>query len=257
MPPSTPIPDAAAREAADLDVLLAAAVHRAGTLPAARPVLGIVRGWTRHDRERARLLCAGLAEQGVRSIELSPVAEAGERDGRGRGVRRPTADPLRRPRADLLVHAGGSQPEQAMRAAALWGLPLLVDRPAGRPDGEPDASGAHRGPVVGLHFGDGGFGVAVRDAVLVSTQPHPGDVRLLLDNEKITAPGDRPLRITLTGQGLLEARGDSFGLRRVRRLRFERAWGEYRLEVDGMPSRDVRAPLRIEALPGRLRLLYP
>lgn len=247
---STSSPDAgSARDSPDMERLLAAAVRLAGTLRAARPTLAVVRGWNRGDRERARLLCARLAEQGIRSTELSPVPEAGERRGPGRGIRRPAVD--------LLVHAGGPQPEQAMRAAALWQLPLLIERPAGGAGGELNAFGAHRSPVIGIHLSDGGFGVAVRETVLVSLQPHPGNARLILDNEKITAPGDQPLRITLTDQGLLQARGDSFGPRRIRRLRFERAWGAYRLDVDGAPARDVRAPLRIEALPGRLHLLHP
>ncbi|MEU0216366.1 hypothetical protein ABZ281_15095 [Streptomyces sp. NPDC006265] len=144
-----------------------------------------------------------------------------------------------------------------MRAAALWQLPLLIDRPVGRSGGELNTFGAHRSPIIGIHLSDGGFGVAVRETTLVSLQPHPGNARLILGNEKITAPGDLPLRITLTEQGLLEARGDSFGRRRTRRLRFERAWGAYRLDVDGAPARDVRAPLRIEALLGRLHMLHP
>ncbi|MGC9544391.1 hypothetical protein [Streptomyces sp. UG1] len=247
---STSPPDAGSpRGAADVERLAAAAVHLAGTLPTARPTLAVVRGWNRGDRERARLLCARLTEEGVRSTELSPVPEAGARGGPERGVRRPAVD--------LLVHAGGPQPEQAMRAAALWRLPLLVERRAGRSGGEPNAFGTHRSPVIGIHFSDGGFGVAVREASLVSPQPHPGNARFILDNEKITAPGDQPLRITLTDQGLLEARGGSFGRRLIRRLRFERAWGAYRLDVDGAPARDVRAPLRIEVLPGRLHLLHP
>ncbi|MEU5363909.1 hypothetical protein ABZ354_10530 [Streptomyces sp. NPDC005925] len=249
MPPSTSSPDAATRVAPETDDLLDAALRHVGTLRAARPTLGIVRGWSRGERERARQLRIGLDERHVRSTELNPVAEAGRRDGRGRGPRPPV---------DLLVYAGGSQPEQAMRAAALWDLPLLLDRPAGRRSGsDPDTADTHRRAVAGIHLADGGFAVAVREAVLVSLQPHPGHARLILDNEKITAPGDRPLCLTLTDEGLLEARGDSFGLRRIRRLRFERAWGAYRLEVDGVPSRDVRAPLRIEALPGRLHLLHP
>lgn len=243
-------PDAgSARDAPDVERLLAAAVRLAGTLPAARPTLAIVRGWSRGDRERAQQLRVRLAEQGVRSTELSPVPEAGERGGPDRGIRRPAVE--------LLVHAGGPQPEQAMRAAALWQLPLLVERPEGWSGGEPNAFGAHRSPAIGIHLSGGGFGVAVRETILVSLQPHPGNARLILDNEKITAPGDQPLRITLTDQGLLEARGDSFGRRRIRRLRFERAWGAYRLDVDGAPARDVRAPLRMEALPGRLHLLHP
>lgn len=247
---STSSPGAgSARDAPDVERLLAAAVRLAGELPTARPTLGIVRGWNRLDRERARLLHARLAEQGVCSTELSAVPEAGERDGAQRGSRRPAVD--------LLVHAGGLQSQQAMRAAALWRLPLLVERPEGQAGGEPNAFGAHRRTVVGIHLADGGFAVAVREAILVSLQPHPGNARLILDNEKITAPGGRPLRVGVTGQGLLEARGDSFGMRRVRRLRFERAWGAYRLDVDGAPARDVRAPLRLEAEPGRLHLLHP
>ena len=247
---STSSPDAGSDgDAPETEHLLAAAVRLAGTFPAARPTLAIVRGWNRGDRERARLLRAHLAEQGIRSTELSPIPEAGERGGPDRGIRRPAVD--------LLVYAGGPQPEQAMRAAALWRLPLLVERPEGRSGGELNAFGAHRSPVIGIHLSDGGFGVAVRETLLVSLQPHPGNARLILDNEKITAPGDQPLCITLTEQGLLEARGDSFGRRHIRRLRFERAWGAYRLDVDGAPARDVRAPLRIEALPGRLHLLHP
>lgn len=250
MPPSTSSSGAATRVAPETDHLLDAALRHVGTLRAARPVVGIVRGWSREDRERARRLRLGLDERDVRSTELSPVAETCRRDARGRGPRRPAAD--------LLVYAGGPQPEQAMRAAALWGLPLLVDHPAGRlgVDG-PHTPATHRRAVAGIHLADGGFAVAVRETVLVSLQPQPGEARLILDNEKITAPGDQPLRLALTDEGLLEARGDSFGLRRIRRLRFERAWGSYRMEVDGVPSRDVRAPLRIEALPGRLHLLHP
>ncbi|MBV7697321.1 hypothetical protein [Streptomyces sp. TRM70350] len=247
---STSPPDAgSARDAPETERLVAAAVRLAGTLPATRPTLAVVRGWNRGDRERARLLRARLAEHGIRTTELSPAPEAGERGGQDRGIRGPAVD--------LLVHAGGPQPEQAMRAAALWQLPLLIDRPAGRSGGELNAFAGHRSPVIGIHLPAGGFGVAVREIVLVSLQPHPGNARLILDNEKITAPGDRPLRITLTDQGLLEARGHSFGRRRIRRLRFERAWGTYRLDVDGAPARDVRAPLRIEALSGRLHLLHP
>ncbi|MEU2915677.1 hypothetical protein ACFYM3_40575 [Streptomyces massasporeus] len=249
---STSSPDAgSARDAPDVERLLTAAVRLAGTLPTARPTLAVVRGWHRGDRERARLLRARLAEQGMSCTELSPVPEAAERGRQGRGARRPAVD--------LLVHTGGPQPEPAMRAAALWQLPLLVERPAGWSGGELNSLGAHRSPVIGIQLFDVGFGfgVAVRETVLVSLQSHPGNARLILDNEKITAPGDRPLRITLTDQGLLEARGDSFGMRRIRRLRFERAWGAYRLDVDGAPARDVRAPVRIEALPGRLHLLHP
>ncbi|MCC9706593.1 hypothetical protein E4N62_15740 [Streptomyces sp. MNU76] len=250
MPPSTSSPDAgSARDAPDVERLLDAAVRLAASLPAARPVLGVVRGWNRGDRERAGLLCARLAEQGVRSTELSPIPEAGEREGAHRGVRGPAVD--------LLVHAGGPQAQQAMRAAALWRLPLLVERPEGQAGGELNAFGAHRRAVVGIHPAEGGFTVAVHEAALVSLQPHPGNARLILDNEKITAPGGQPLRVGVTDQGLLEARGDSFGIRRIRRLRFERAWGTYRLDVDGVPARDVRAPLRLEAEPSRLHLLHP
>ncbi|MGW0500533.1 hypothetical protein ACWD0Z_35420 [Streptomyces sp. NPDC003007] len=244
-PPGT----GSATDGPETERFLAAAVRLAGTLPAVRPTLAIVRSWDRGGRERALLLRTRLAEHGIRSTELSPIPEAGERGGPDRGVRRPAVD--------LLVHAGGPHPEQAMRAAALWQLPLLIDRPEGRSGGELNAFGAHRSPVIGIHLPDGGFGVAVRETILVSLQPHPGNARLILGNEKITAPGDLPLRITLAEEGLLEARGDSFGRRLIRRLRFERAWGAYRLDVDGAPAREVRAPLRIEALPGRLHLLHP
>ncbi|HET9380871.1 MAG TPA: hypothetical protein VFP69_08585 [Streptomyces sp.] len=250
MPPSTSPTDAATRGTPEAAPLLDAALRRAATLSAARPTLGLVRGWSRDERERARQLRLGLGRHRVRVTELSPVAEAGVRDSRGRV--------LRRPPVDLLVYAGGGRPEQAMRAAALWGLPLLLDHPDHPPgDAEPHAPAAGHRPVAGIHLGHGRFAVAVRETVLVSLHPRPGQARLILDNEKITAPGDRPLRLALTDGGLLEARGDSFGLRRIRRLRFERAWGTYRLEVDGVSSRDVRAPLRIEALPDRLHLLHP
>ncbi|MBT2415047.1 hypothetical protein J7I94_31670 [Streptomyces sp. ISL-12] len=190
-----------------------------------------------------------MNEHGIRSMELSPVPEAGERDA---GHRSPA-----RPRVELLVHAGGPQPEQAMRAAALWRIPLLMEPQEGAPGGEPNSFRGHRRPVIGIHLADGDFVVAVRENALVALQPHPGNARLILDNEKILAPGEQPLGIRLTGEGQLEVRGDAFGLRRVRRLRFERAWGAYRLDIDGTPSRDVRAPLRMEAQPGRLHLLHP
>ncbi|MGW0734777.1 hypothetical protein [Streptomyces sp. NPDC002851] len=40
-------------------------------------------------------------------------------------------------------------------------------------------------------------------------------------------------------------------------MRYERPWGICRLDVDGTPAHDVRAPLRLEALPGCLHLLHP
>ncbi len=65
------------------------------------------------------------------------------------------------------------------------------------------------------------------------------------------------LRIDLTTDGTLEVHGDTFTARRVRRLRYERPWGVCRLDIDGAPTRDVRAPLRLEPMPGRLHLLHP
>ncbi|MGA5148203.1 hypothetical protein ACPCSF_24665 [Streptomyces griseoincarnatus] len=144
-----------------------------------------------------------------------------------------------------------------MRAAALWRIPLLMERREGAPGGELNIFRAHRRPVIGVHLAEGNFAVGVRETALVALQPHPGNVRLILDNEKIIAPGEQPLHVRLTGEGQLDVRGHTFGLRRVRRLRFERAWGTYRLDIDGAPSRDVHAPLRLEAQPGRLHLLHP
>ncbi|WP_440558218.1 hypothetical protein ACSP97_17415 [Streptomyces sp. SCPE 10] len=249
MPHSTsPLDAVPARETPGVPRLLFAAVRLAGALPATRSTLGVVRGRHQSDRQRAGALRARLAERGVHSTELSPLPEPGERGGTyGLPVRG----------VGLLLHTPGVRPEQAMRAAALWRLPLLTERPEGAAGGEPGALGGRRSAVIGIHLADRGYELALHRVGLVSLRPDPGPARLILDNEKITMPGGRPLCVTVTGSGLLEVRGDSFGMRRVRRLRFERAAGGHRLDLDGTPVREVRAPLRMAAEPGRLHLLYP
>ncbi|MCC9710658.1 hypothetical protein E4N62_38725 [Streptomyces sp. MNU76] len=229
--------------------LVTAAARITRSLPAARPVLGILRGFSRADRDRARILRSRLAERGIQAADLSLVPEAGDRE--------PGRATVPRPRVDVLLYAGGPQPEHAMKAAALWRLPLLIERQDGEEGGELNSLGGHRRAVLGIHLSGGAFAIAAREAVIASLQPQPGRVRLILDNEKITAPGDQPLCVTLTVEDLLRVSGDAFGSRQVRRLRFERAWGAYRLDIDGIPAHDVHAPLRIEALPGRLHLLHP
>jgi hypothetical protein len=244
-------PPSPAKAAVDPEAerLVAAAVRIARALPAARPVLGVLRGFSGGDRDRARILCSRLTERGVHAADLSLVPDAGDRE--------PGRAAVPRPLVDVLVYAGGPQPERAMKAAALWRLPLLIERQDGWEGGELNSLGGHRRAVLGIHLSGGAFDVAAREAVIVSLQPQPGRVRLILDNEKITTPGDQPLHVTLTGGGLLRVGGDAFGFRQVRRLRFERAWGVYRLDIDGTPAHDVHAPLRIETLPGRLHLLHP
>ncbi|MDK1342065.1 hypothetical protein QNO09_01775 [Streptomyces sp. 378] len=240
---------AEARVDIEAECLVTAAARIVGSLPAARPVLGVLRGFSRADRDRARSLRNRLAERGIHAADLSLVPDAGDRE--------PGRVPVPRPRADVLLYAGGPQPEHAMRAAALWHLPLLIERQEGEEGGELNSLGGHRRAVLGVHLSGGAFDIAARESVIASLQPQPGRVRLILDNEKITAPGDQPLRVTLTDKDLLRVSGNAFGSRQVRRLRFERAWGAYRLDIDGTPAHDVHAPLRIEALPGRLHLLHP
>ncbi|MFP8905008.1 hypothetical protein [Streptomyces atacamensis] len=144
-----------------------------------------------------------------------------------------------------------------MRAAALWNLPLLTeDRGDGR-DAALNPPGIRRHTVIGFRLRDGAFGIAVREACITSTRPDPGSARLILDNEKIIAPGGRSLTITPMKGGVMAVASGAFAVRHVRRMRFERAWGTYRLNIDGKPAHDFRAPLRAEALPGRLRLLHP
>lgn len=162
-----------------------------------------MRGWNRTDRERARALRERLSHHAVDTVELSPVPEAEERHR--------TPGGRRRPRVDLLVHAGGSQGEQARRAAALWRLPLLIEREDGDGEGGLNAFGAHRRAAIGVRLTGGGFDVAVREVTLVSLQPQAGHAHLILDNEKVTAPADRPLTAGLTPDGMLEVRGDTFG----------------------------------------------
>ncbi|OIK27958.1 hypothetical protein [Streptomyces malaysiense] len=233
-----------ARHVMCVDRLLTAAVRLSATLPATRSTLGVVRGRHGSERERAAALRTRLAERGVSSAELSPAPEPGERGGAQYGLP---------PRSvGLLVHTPGLRPEQAMRAAALWRLPLLIDRP----DGTTGAGACHK-DVIGIHLADRGYELALLQADLVSLNADPGPIRLILDNEKITMPDGRRLGVRATGSGLLEVRGESFGMRRVRRLRFERAWGAHRLDVDGVPVREVRAPLRMEADPGRLHMVRP
>ncbi|MEV8312162.1 hypothetical protein AB0P36_33880 [Streptomyces flavidovirens] len=229
--------------------LLAAAVRLTRELSTARPVLGILRGWGRADRERARALREHLSHQGIRGMELSPVPEAGERHRSPQG--------RQRPRVHLLVHVGGSQYTQALRAAALWNLPLLIEPPLHEEPGTLTVHSGHRRPVIGVHLPGDALDIAVQHAAITSLQPHPGSAYLLLDNEKLTAPADRPLDISLKADGTLQVDSDAFGTRRVRRLRYERPWGVYRLDIDGTPAHDVRAPLRIEPMPDRLHLLHP
>ncbi|MEW2623935.1 hypothetical protein [Streptomyces sp. NPDC048106] len=238
MPPSTSPPTA--RRTPGAERLLAAAVRLAGGLPVTRATLGVVRGRHQGDRDRAGALRARLAELGVLSTELSPVSEPGERGGSHHGLPPRTVG--------LLVHTPGVRPEQAMRAAALWRLPLLIEWPEG-------VAGALHKDVIGIHLAGRGYELALQRVDLVSLHADPGPIRLILDNEKITMPGGRRLSVVAGGSGLLEVRGDSFGVRRVRRLRFERAWGAHRLDVDGVPVREVRAPLRMETDPGRLHLV--
>ncbi|QHC30484.1 hypothetical protein [Streptomyces sp. HF10] len=231
-----------ARHITGVDRLLTAAVRLSGTLPATRSTLGVVRGRHRSEHERTAALRARLSERGLVSVELSPAPEPGERAGAQHGLPpRPVG---------LLVHTPGVRPEQAMRAAALWRLPLLIDRP----DGVAGA-GACQQDVIGIHLAGRGYELALRQVDLIALHAEPGPIRLILDNEKITMPDGRRLSVTTTGSGLLEVRGEPFGTRRVRRLRFERAWGTHRLDVDGIPVREVRAPLRMEADPGRLHMV--
>ncbi|MBT2366133.1 hypothetical protein J7E88_12645 [Streptomyces sp. ISL-10] len=250
MPPRTPSSSGADRTDSDTgqERLLSAAVRLAGELPTARR-LGILRGWGRTDRDRARLLRERLAHHGIHCIELSAVPEAGERHRGPQG--------RQRPRVGLLLHADRSQYDQALRAAALWDLPLLIERPSREEPGALTSFGAHRRPVIGVHLPGGALDIAVRQATITCLQPHPGSAYLLLDNEKLTAPAARPLQVGLTADGTLEVRSDAFATRRVRRLRYERPWGVYRLDIDGTPAHDVRAPLRLEPMPGRLHLLHP
>ncbi|MEW2636424.1 hypothetical protein AB0903_33510 [Streptomyces sp. NPDC048389] len=229
--------------------LLNAAIRLARELGPTRPVLGILRGWGRADRVRARALRERLSHQGIRGVELSPVPEAGERH------RAPQE--RRRPRVHLLVHASGSQYTRALRAAALWNLPLLIEPPQHEKPGVLTVHSGHRRPVIGVHLPGAALDIAVRHATITSLQSHPGSASLLLDNEKLAAPADRPLSVTLKTDGSLQVDSDAFGTRRVRRLRYERPWGVCRLDIDGTPAHDVRAPLRFESMPGRLHLLHP
>lgn len=223
-------------------------MHLAHELRGSRPLLGILRGWSRTDRDRARVLREGLALQGVHAVELSAVPEAGERH------RVPQSRQHRR--LDLLVRAAGSY-DQALRAAALWDLPLLIERPSHEPTNDAVTRfGAHRRAVIGVHLPGDALDIAVRQLTITCPQPHPGSAYLLLDNEKVATPADRPLHIDLTADGVLRVHSDAFARRRVRRMRYERPCIR-RLDVDGTPAHDVRAPLRLEPMPGRLHLLHP
>ncbi|MEU0084675.1 hypothetical protein [Streptomyces sp. NPDC006274] len=254
MPSRTPPPTSGV-ESRDSDSgaerLVSAAVRLAEELPAGRRVLGVLRGWSRGDRERARLLREGLAHHGVRTVELSAVPDAGERH------RIPQSG--RRQRHHLLVRAAGPY-DQALRAAALQNLPLLTERPSPEDAGGGDAPtlyGAQRHSVIGIHLSGDVLDIAVRRLTITCLQPHPGSACLLIDNEKIATPAGLPLHIELTADGVLRVRSEAIATRRVRRIRYERPWGTYRLDVDGTPAHDVRAPLRLEPLPGRLHLLHP
>ncbi|MEU7317209.1 hypothetical protein [Streptomyces sp. NPDC007083] len=231
-----------------LDHLLAAAVRLTQELRTSRPTLGILRGWSRSAREQARMLRHGLASQGIRSTELSPGSETSEPAAPGDGQRH---------RTHLLVHAGGLPYDQALRTAALWDLPLLIERPHHEEPRTLNRYGARRRPVLGVHLPGDVLDIALRAATITGLRPHPGNAYLLLDNEKLSAPAGKPLQVSLTEDGELEVHSDTFAPRRVRRLRYERPWSSYRLDIDGGIARDVRAPLRLEAMPSRLHLLHP
>lgn len=93
MPSRTPPSSGVDRADSDAgqERLLSAAVRLAGELPTARRVLGILRGWGRTDRDRARLLRERLAHHGIHGIELSAVPEAGERHRLPQNRKRPRA----------------------------------------------------------------------------------------------------------------------------------------------------------------------
>lgn len=251
MSPRTPPPSGADRTSIGTgqEQLLSAAVRLAGELPTARPVLGILRGLGRTDRDRARLLRERLTRHGVHCAELSPVFEAGERRRAPQG--------RQRPRVDMLLHAGGTQRDQSLRVAALWDLPLLIECPAHEGDAALNSYGARRLPVIGVHLPGGALDIAVRQVTITCLQPYPGSACLLLDNEKFTTPATQPLQVDLAANGALQVRGDAFATRQVQRLRYERPWGVYRLDLDGAPARDVRAPLVLKPIVGRLHLLHP
>lgn len=229
--------------------LLSAAVRLAGELPTARAVVGILSGRDGADHDLVLHLRQHLTRHGIRGVDVSPTREAdrGRRESRAR----------QRPRVHFLLDAGGSLRDHALRAAALWDLPLLIERPPHQSPSELISFSAHRRDVIGIHLPGGDLDIAVRQATITSLLPHAGSASLLLDNEKITAPAEQPLRIDLTAQGSLLVHSDAFATRRVRRLRYARPWGAYRLDIDGNPALDVRAPLRLEPMPGRLHLLHP
>lgn len=246
--PSSPWPEGAGSAGQAPEVrLLAAAVRLARIFPAAQPVLGVLRCPGRADRDRARSLLDSLSGRGLCVTELSALPEAGERHH---------AWHMPHARVGLLVY-GGPQSEEAMRAAARWQLPLLIERPDADERGRLNAFGAHRRAVAAVHPGAAETILAVRELALVARQPNPGTVRLIVNNEKLVTSGEHPLCIHLTGEGELRIQGAGFGVRHGTRLRFEKAWGAYRLDIDGVPGPDVRAPLLVQAQPGRLHLLHP
>ncbi|WP_165985218.1 hypothetical protein [Streptomyces sp. YIM 98790] len=230
-----------------------AAVRLARTLPSSDtpPVVGVVRGWSRADRDRARTLRRFLAAHGVRSTDVTPVPRRAQHASGQHGPDRPEAD--------LLVHTGGPGPEEAMRAAALWRLPLLIGHPGQHGHPEQDTLRAYRRPVIAARLAQGQSELGVREAAVIPLQPAADRAaNLLLDEEKITLPGDQPLRIRLTdNDDLLQVDGPAFGVRRVRALSLDGTWGACRLDVDGLPARDVREGLHMESQPGRLHLLHP
>ncbi|MFP8905000.1 hypothetical protein [Streptomyces atacamensis] len=229
---------------------MAAAVQLARRLPTDHPRVGILRGWNRTDRSRARMLRNRLITQhGIHAVDLSPLPEAGQRHR--------AADEPERPRVDLLLHTGGAQSDHALRAAALWSLPLLTPNRCDKGDGALNAFHARRRPVIGIRLPSGSHDIAVREAALHPVQPEAHTARLDLDDQTATVPLDQPVRITLTPEGMLEVRSEALGVRRARHLRCEPDWGVFRLDVDGTPAHDFRAPLHLESLPGRLHLMCP
>ncbi|OII64647.1 hypothetical protein BJP40_20150 [Streptomyces sp. CC53] len=237
----------APRGEADLDALVSAAVRLVAELPARRPVVGVLRGPQRLDRAAA--VTEALDDRGVRAVQCGPVPETDSRH------RSPEDAPP--PPVHLLLHPGGSAAEPALRTAALWGLPILTGRAGGGgASAGPAGPSGHRRPVIGIRLPGGGVDLAVRHAAVACLRPHAGPAHLLLDNEKVTSPADRELRIRLTPDGRLHVDG-AFAARRVSRVRYARPWGPHRLDIDGTPTHEVRTPLRLEALPGRLHVFHP
>lgn len=250
MPPRTPLTSDVDAAGVELDhgQLVFAAVRIARERPAAQPAAGILCGWGRRGRGRARAQCQSLArtESGVpNSAPLPRPASAPHAPG-------PAAPthPLPALRGRLPARPGAArrdslEPSSAHRTHNR--RELLRTHRSRRPTPRRHRCPPHRQRPrhrrpPGNHHLPCSHMPATPRCSWATRRPAPPPTGPCAPTSRHRAPSRS---------------GETFATRHVRRLRYERPWSTYRLDIDGILTHDVRAPLRLEPVPGRLNLFHP